>query len=562
MILAYEFEYVSKNLVLESFLKVISEDFGVNNTICRDLNVTTLYIDEDEQKQHAFADYLSSNLPISIFLKSSNAKVVNSIKGKELDLINTAISLPFTKKSIELAKDSNSFYFFSPYVPNEIGITGLNKDITLTLESSAGIKVANNQEAYHDIYTTVASAIKNGEKVKIKTPNGFFTFFKIDNENLKYAEDFEIIPTDLSIVQKMVNLRENELIALASLEKPIIRAKVNMIYGAKNILPTDRVQIRKANTLLLEFICEELYKIGIEFIAKSSDTFSYSYFLDYDADLPKIPDIEISVLENGEIFILNNDEYASNEAKQGLEKFDKGYTKQFASVMKERNLFEDKTGFFYFSKKHNDKIAYHDLKKGILSLVEFPTFSSIEDIFDAISNQDESGKKLVENYKKTFSNILRLMKRISIPKRVPSNLCSVFAFTSLIVGFSNDYENAAEKLIENAEDFGGTKGVRIDYRLQDEEKLHVDFNPYRLIRSAMSFKLAGTDDLTLSFGIIESFSYFVSDYADSLKETLGCDKIALGGSIFGYPKITELVAKNLLPNHKIYFNQELPIENL
>ena len=562
MILAYEFEYVSKNLVLENFLKVISEDLGVKYTICAKDNITTLYIDEDEQKQHSFAEYLSSNLPVSIFLKSSNAKVVNSIEGKELDFTNTPISLPFTKRAIEAAKDSDSFYFFNPYAPNEIGVTSLDKDITLTLKSADGVKIANNSEAYHDIYISIANAIKKGEKVKIKTPNGFFTFFKIDNENLKNLEEFEIIPTDLSLVQKMVNLRENELVALASLEKPIIRAKVNMIYEAKKILPTDRVKIRKANTLFLEFICEELYDMGIEFIAKSSNEVSYSCLMDFNANLPKIPDIEISVLENGEIFVLKSDEYASNETKQGLDKIKKGYTRQFASILKERNLFDNKTGFFYFSKKYNDKIAYHDFKQGILPLVDFPTFSSIEEIFDTIASQDEGGKKLVENYKKTFSNICKMMKRINIPKKVPNNLYSIFAFTSLIVGFSNNYKMAAEKLIKNAEDFGGAKGVRIDYRLQDDDKLHSDFNSYKLIRSAMSFKLAGTDDMTLSFGIIESLSYFVSDYADALKETLSCDKIALGGSIFGYPKISELIAKNLLPNHNIYFNQELPIDNL
>jgi len=562
MILAYEFEYVSNNLVLESFLKVISEEFGAKYTICREKSITTLYIDEDEQKQHEFADFLSQNLPLSLFLKSSNAKVADSIKGKELDFIETAISLPFTKKAIESAKDSNSLCLFNPYVPNEVGAISLDKDITLTLESANGIKMANNPEAYHDIYTSVASAINRGERVKIKTPNGFFTFFKINNENLKDMEEFEIIPTDLSLVQKMVNLRENELMALASLEKPIIRAKVNMIYEAKKILPVNRVKIRKANTLFLEFICEELYNMGVEFIAKSSDKFSFSCFLDYNANLPKIPDIEISVLENDEIFVLKSNEYASNKAKQGLDKFDEGYARQFASILKERNLFDNKTGFFYFSKKYDDKIAYHDLKKGMLSLVDFPTFSSIEEIFNTIASQDESGKKLIENYKKTFPDIYKTMKKINIPKKIPNNFHSIFAFISLILGFSNTYEVATEKLIENAEDFGGSKGVRIDYRLQDADKLHSDFNPYRLIRSAMSFKLAGTNDLTLSFGVIESLSYFISDYADSLKETLNCDKIALGGSIFGYTKISELVAKNLMPNHNIYFNQELSIDNL
>ena len=134
------------------------------------------------------------------------------------------------------------------------------------------------------------------------------------------------------------------------------------------------------------------------------------------------------------------------------------------------------------------------------------------------------------------------------------------SFISLIVGFSSDFKSAGDILIEKAEDFGGQKGPRMDYRVMEEDKVNSDFNSYRLIKSAMSFKLAGTDDMTLSFGIMESFAYFLSDIADIHKESLNSNKIALGGSLFGYSKFTELVAKNLLANHSIYFNQELAIE--
>ncbi len=559
MILLYDFEYISKNLVLESFLKVICEEFGVKYKLRKEDKFVKLYIDEDEQRQHEFADHLSSMLPLSLFLKSSNAKITDSIVGKEINIKNTAISLPFTKNAIECAKDRESFYYSHPFPPNEVGF--INYNVTsLTFEDRDSATVANSSSDYINIYKKVANFIKNGKKIKIKTPNGIFLFFEINKENMKGIDDFEVIPTDISLVQKMVNITQEELQTLMTLEKPIMRAKVNMVYETKEILPKNRVKIRMPNTVLLQLICEELFSSGVEFIGKSSDAKKYDNFLDYDVKIPKIPDIEVTLLENGEILIVKGDEYASDDLKKDLDKFKDNSIRKFVSILKERELFDFKSSCFYFSKRYDDKVMYHDSDKGMLSLVEFPVFSSLRDIFSTIKRMDENGEKLIEKYQNTFPKLYGFLHRAKIPKRLSNNFFNYISFVSLIVGFSDNFQDAGEILIEKAEDFGGQKGVRIDMKLQNEDKIHSDFDPYRFLRSAMSFKLAGCDDMTLSYGIIESFAYFISDMADAHKETLGSQKIALGGSLFEYKLVSELVAKNLLANHNIYFNHELSID--
>jgi hydrogenase maturation factor HypF (carbamoyltransferase family) len=130
----------------------------------------------------------------------------------------------------------------------------------------------------------------------------------------------------------------------------------------------------------------------------------------------------------------------------------------------------------------------------------------------------------------------------------------------MVLGLSETFESAVEQLIENAEDFGGQKGPRIDYFLQKEDALSSDIDYVRLVRSGISYKLAGTDNTTLSFGYMESLSYFISDLCDTHKENLLTSKIALGGSLFGYKRFSEMIAKNLKPNHTICFNKELPID--
>lgn len=562
MILAYKFEYVSSNMVLGNFLKVICNDFKIKYVIDRCDSVTTLFVSDSENRLHKFADYIAFYLPLSIFLKSTSVEVVDKIdKGgfrpKECD-----IALPFTKKAITLAKDFNSVFFNNPFTPNEIGKVCEDCDTSIIFSKENNILIANNALSLKKVYEEVADLIARNESITIKTPNGNFSFSKVLKKHLQNKKDFEIIPTDLSNVQKMVLLDENEIKNLASLEKPIIKARINSIYASKDIISQKSVQVRMPNTLLLQFICNELYKIGVDFIVKSRSNEEDKYFIDYEANSPKIDNIEICVLENNEVLLLRGYHDLPERLIKGLEKLKVPAIKQYASILRERDLFEYKTSCFYFSKTHNDSILYHDGKEGILEFVKFSTFSSVEEIFNKIEKDEKSGKKLIENYKKVFPEIYQTALNTEIPADIADNLFNLFAFASLILGFSDDFENAADILIENAQNFGGQKGPRIDFSQTDNDKIKSDFDAIRLVRSAMSFKLAGVEDLTLSFGFIDSFSYFVSDIADAHKETLLSSKITLGGSMFSYKRLTEMTCKNLLANHKIYFNRELPIDNI
>ena len=564
MILSFKFKYVSKNRVLENFLRKICEDFGIRFALSRDNNsIVTLYVEESEDRLHEFADYISANLPLSIFMKSSSVEVIDSIEDGNVLLSECSLALPFTKRALEKAKnpDDKKFYM-NPFTPNEVGLTCKEiKDCSLELYIKG--ELFSPENGFKDIYKRVAELINENNIVKIKTPNGIFAFGKVSSDNLRSVKDFEIIPTDYSLINKMVVLKENELIAIASLEKPILEARVNMIYASKNILPKSIVHIRMPNTLLLQFICEELYKLGVEFIFKTSALdYGNEYLLNYNITTPEVQDISIVVLENSEIIITKGSGYASKRLVENLKKLNNPAISQFASVLKERNLFSRKVGGFYLSKENDDLFMNYDDENWILPLIKFPTFESVSEIFEEIQKSDENGVKLIRNYKKTFPEIYERAYYAKIPENLPKNIYSTLGFLSLILGYESDFKRGAEKIIENSESFGGQKGPRIDCKLKENSKLNSDFDTLKFVRSAISFKLAGVDDLTLSFGFFESLSYFISDIADSFTENFNSKKVALCGSMFGSKKFAEITCKNLLANHQIYFNQELPCDNI
>ncbi|WP_456449814.1 hypothetical protein [Hydrogenimonas sp.] len=117
---------------------------------------------------------------------------------------------------------------------------------------------------------------------------------------------------------------------------------------------------------------------------------------------------------------------------------------------------------------------------------------------------------------------------------------------------------ASKRLLDNAAAFKGKKGPRIDYKLKEGRKL----DPLWSVRTAMSFRLAGVDDLTLSFGVVESFSEFLSTMIDDIQTDMGLDAVVMCGSLFGEKKILQKTHLLIAKNHVVYFNKNLPMDEI
>ncbi len=552
MVLAFEFNYVSKNALLENILESICKDFDINFSISRANNIVSLYVKGDESILSDFSTYIGERLPLSIFFKSTAVNVVDEFKEAKEPLESCTLCVPFTPKTLLTSKANN----LNPFINNEVGLKTFDaKELVLYDEKSILIKATND---FKSLYKEVSKLISDGNEVHIDSSSGSYIIGKLD-VGFDKLEDFIVIPTDLSVVEKMVVIKDNEIKALASLEKPAIRLRVNTLYASKEILPSNRVKIKLPDELLLLNICENLQACGVDFIYKI-DAKKSRYNIKIEGTFNKLPQIEVSVLENGEILILEGDGYCAPELRENLKRFDLNSHAQFASVVQEHKLFDKKISCFYISKTHDDNIMHLSEKTGMLDLIKFPVITDMVEIFDMIRESD-TGNKLVNNYAKNFPDIYTKALEYNIPKNVSDSIYTIWGIAAVILGIGDNIKDGSDKIIENAEDFGGKKGPRVDYLLVDKESIKSDFDMLRLIRSTMSFKLAGTDDITLSFGMIEALAYFLSDTSDSCRENLSSEKTLLCGSMFGIKKLTEITCKNISSNSDICLNRELPIDN-
>lgn len=557
MILAFEFTYLSHNGVLENVLKEICLDFEIEHLIVREGALVKLFVKESEERLGVFADTLSQTLPLSLFFKSSCVYVADAFPTTQEVIPPLGIALGFTPKKIASIEDKTSTHYLSPYPVFTVGSD------TLTLKK-AGIDItqASASEALDALYSEMVHELILGKTIGIKTSSGAFVLGKIElTKQLPSLSDVEVIATDLSVVERMVVIRENEMKALATLERPSIRCKVNALFAQKEILPTQRVCIRLADEWLVYHLSQRLFAQGVQFLFKAPASLCEAdVWVEPSCLLPSLEALQISVLENGEIVLVKGKSYASKALLENAKKFEQPAHRAFASIMQEHHLFESKASCFYLSTMHDDALMNYSSEHGMLNLTQFPLPVSMEALFEEVAQSSNSAARLVENYQKAYPEIYEHALHVTIPADAPKSIASLWNIVAIVLGLTKEFEKGAQSLIELAEDFGGQKGPRMDYFLQKEEALVSDFNYIKLVRSGMSFKLAGTDDATLSFGYMQSLAYFISDMSDYYKENLLNEKIALAGSLFGYRRLSEMVYKNLKPNHTICFNQELPID--
>ncbi|WP_024954010.1 hypothetical protein [Sulfurospirillum arcachonense] len=560
MILSFEFHYISQNALLENMLESICRDFEISYKIGKKENVINLYVKGDEQVLTDFSNFIAQRLPLSIFFKSTAVNVVETIENTMENINECTLCVPYTPKTIFTCQDKDSVLFLNPLINNEVGIATFNAKGVLLKENTTTIIDANETKSFDTLYDEVSKLVSSGEEVYINSASGSYVIGKID-ESFKEKKDFIVIPTDLSVVEKMVVCRENEIKALASLEKPTIKFKVNLLYSSKDILAENRVKLKLSDELLLQNICERLHRDGIDFIYRDENkSVTCKYALEIDGKFTLLPQVEVCVLENGEILIISGDGYSAPVIKKNLKKFDVAAHAQFASIMQEHNLFDKKVSCFYLSKTNDDVLMHISEKTGMLDLIKFPIDKDIKEIFASIS-EDEIGQRLLANYKQQFPEFYANALNYQIPDNAPNNIYTIFGLVAVILGISDNIKDGSEKVVELAEDFGGQKGPSIDFLLIDKESIKSDFDILKLIRSSISFKLAGSDDTTLSFGLMEALAFFLSNSSDSCKENLSSEKTLLCGSFFGVRRFAELACKNIQASSKICLNRELPIDN-
>lgn len=543
MILEFSFNYLSSSMVYEKVIIRTVKQFLLKSKILRNGDELFLYVESDDSDElERFANKLSLELPHSIFLHETNVIVVDEMpEGSFVLAEESKPDIPFCPKCLGEVMDESNEDYYNVFHECEV----------------CGYSVEGEKKSYKENFVNLAKSISDGLVVEVNTFYGKYFVGMLGKKC--NGVDFDIISYALSTVAHYTNATNSEIVAMGAIEKPLIKLKTNIKFKMDfEDITNELIRFKLPDDLVLHLLLSELNKLGINLIFITKEKLPFDVKFDLVEYKKESEPIEVVVSDN-HIAIVKGEKglpYNNLENKTLIP-----HIGAFFSVIKEHSLLDKTVVGVNISKEYHNDILVYSKKFGTIEYLSFAfNFSSIKDVLDSIVSTNETGKKLVENFKNKFPQHFETISAIVFDEK-DFNVYKLWGIVSIILGYSKEKNLAASAKIleENASSFLGTKGPRIDYKLKSiENKVYLD--PLMTIRTAMSFKLAQVDQLTLSFGVIESFVEFVSSQLDEIKEEMKSDAVVVTGSLLENRHLFSKLSKEVSVNHKLYFNKELPVD--
>ncbi|NPA11595.1 MAG: hypothetical protein GXO62_05075 [Epsilonproteobacteria bacterium] len=510
MVLRFIFETLSTQGIIEKICIRVARNVGVDIGLSRDENNLYVYVKGDEESIDNFSRELAKELPMTLFLKSLNAEVVEEFRD-------------------DLKRDFPDIVL--PPCPKCLREYEKTKDVNIKCEVCGYDKTLNGEIEYKD-------------GAEVETFNGLYKIVP-----LKEA-DF-VIARDISVIGKYFMVFEAEIKALGSIQKPLMLLNTNLEFKKSFNLSIPAFYVKLPDCLithkLFEISQNELIGLKIQkeyhtapkvVVTQSADVLVYSG--------------ERALVPTFRKFIEGEGRYKNYVAKGVKDKSVIFKTHEFKDdviasygglmgIVEDYNITESVCGFCMYEVE--SKVLLYSQKHGIVEYLNFEfEFGGFNEIVDKIK-EDEIGAKLIENYLQKFS-----FPEISLNSKI-KGIYYLFGVVGALLGFGS-VEDGAKELLNRADSAFSKKGVRIDYKLKDK-----NIDPLWVIRNVMSYRLAGVDEGMICYGVVESFAEFLSGVYDGIE---GVGGALLVGDIFTKEfvrKTYEYISKN----HKVYVPKALPL---
>ncbi len=512
MILAYEFDCASENFAF--FLKFYAQKSGLNFSIKKQWDSTTLYAQGAQEELLEFSDMLASSLPHSLFLRGSKVYASENLPNGEVsEPVNTLSNI--TPQVV------------SSYLKGELKEceNGVFSDVCVFADSKfTPVTKANFNELLEFAFKNLSA----GESVKFKDISGEFEALNFTELNTNFNLS---MPTNLKNLPKIFIANEAEQVALASYEKPAVTLKTTAIYRGNHPSSPRFFGVCAPRDIFLYALCDKLFKAGVNFIALKAQ---------------KRP-FKATVLENGYIFSGSNIYYS----RANLSEVEGAADKNLANFNLAKKEFDEEGGIarIFLSRFKDDEVKIYP-KFDDFNVLNFALPASFDELYAQIK-REEGGKSLLQNYGENF-----ILPRGEL--NVQNGFFGLFCMVGALLGFDSDAQKAGKILLHNASDFNGAKGPRLDFKMLN--KTH--FDVVKFARSGMSFRLAGVDARLLSYGYAESLAYFLSDFSDALKQDFSVQNALLCGSLFENKTLANLTLKHLKTGLNAKFSKEFLIEEM
>jgi hypothetical protein len=587
MRIAFKFHYIHDNGLFIRLLNRIAERAELPLGLYHEGHDYRIEASGEQRELEILAELISSLVPQSLFLHEYAIEEVHQEEEDE----GTVTFLPNENMFFQLPSclecQNKVIETYNPFV--ECAVCGFS-DLSLEMEdlmSHTGISAETGEQ----FFIQAADLLLEKGELTLPTYNGLRCFSLLSGRADKNEGVLFCDPKDIS--DKFL-ITPGELDALLMVEKPTVRLKAKLMFRSEYELNDpfypvffaddkitlalstalkekgiDAVFCDKIPTLRVVSALDEhvIISVGRDMLPWKVSTSlrntafcEYGGFQAYGDENGLVLDTKLDIGDRSFI------RYISNEKKlqgQNTIEFEPAHA-ALRSVVLEHALDAKALFGVYLSREHPTQIFSFSEKIGYSPMVQLSdeVLMQPKHMLDAISEMDEGGERLVNNFKKTFPELSTKVEQLHFNTHSnTSALTKLWAIAAVFIGLyeGDDRLKACETLESTAIEFGGKSGPRIDYKImasQDGYQLDMRL----AIRSAMSFKLAGLDEYLLSFGFIDSLADFIAMQAEDSDANIGIDGVALSGSLFENRQLLMRTYNALSANYPIYRNERLSID--
>lgn len=488
-----------------------------------------------------FADTISHRLPLSIdfcFVElKTDSKVPQKWKRKTKKYQEKYKFLDALEIQEILDKNSPCFCEIFDWIKD---IKYLGKDVLTT-------------ESIEEVFNQLAKKLLDSQSLRLKTPRGNWEFSIQKKKN-------NVLFWDLSNAMTFLRIQSTQAQILASYEKPSMKFCPKEIF-AQSLLQGEypyEVNARLPDDILLSLFGQFClgFKMSYAFVEECDDLgewdLSYEYFDENKLPSPR----QVTVSNDGLIIDTRIAKHSKNVSDIIQTHFNDKKTSD-KDVLSDTNsqktpsLVHSQKLIIYLSKTHSTRIWIKDQEeyKDLLPIV-FEANPKL--IVKNIQLHCKDGDKLLKNFGENFGEILSNIKLLSDTPQESKNLMDIFSSAAFVLGYTQKFYRNDGIILNNAKKFVRDKGPRIDFKLKRNEEEFLELEIPKILRSAMSFRLAGLDEATLSYGFIDSMAEFLGNFARDamlnfhINTTLLCgdmltEKIFLDKILHYFPKNIDLV---------------------
>lgn len=421
-------------------------------------------------------------------------------------------------------------------------ITLLQGATKLDLSDSVSLKQALEKNA---------KLLKNGEQIFLKTLYGKYAVILL-NEKRKAAEtmlrdDFIFMPFSLENTKLIFKAQEQDLQALATLEKPILILSPKSIFTeffpsvfVNVILPFEPYLV-----LLSKFLEEYqgVYLLPLQKLeTKQKLENGICEFVESTSPL------QISVAKNGLVLTHNTSPLIPNANLHALK-----------NTITNNALI--RTNAVYLGRQDTHFLVYFD--ESFKEALEFHFESNLRAIIATLESLNATTQSLLKNFTKENEDLIAHLKSLPKDSIISKNLLDLVGMAGVLLdlGSQTDLQHAYKQVLQSAASFMGQKGPRIDFRLERDNEGKIYLNTLQTLRSVMSFKLAGVETPLLCFGVLDSLAEFFANLSRDMNENYQTQGIVICGEMFLNKQFLEQFLHYLPKTSEIYPTEIMEFTN-